>query len=333
MGNEITIKHLAEKLGLSKSTVSRAFQEKEGIHPDTRRRVLDLAKELDFRPSNLARSLKVKKTNTVGVLIPDYRIPFYSQAISGIFDQLAREGIHMMTCQSGENYEQEIAVLDTLLDARVDGLLISISRETKDLSHLKRLKEKGLPLVVFNRVTPELDVSQVFVDDYDGAYRLTRFIISKGNRQVFHMAGPEGLLLSMQREKGYRDAMSDEKIKVQKDWISRGDFSMASGYDIMKAIIKTGKLPDAIFVVCDAMAFGAIKACREEGIRIPEDMAIGGFTDEPAASIIDPPLTTVSQPIYEIGVHAADLLLKQIRGSQTPEMIRLKTHLKIRSSV
>ena len=335
-GRQITILDIARRLNLSKSTVSRALRDSYDVNPKTRSKVLELAKELDFEPSTIAMGLRQHKTFTIGVVIPSFRIPFYSVAISGIQDIFSAAGYNVMTCQSNETIGTEISNINSLLRNRVDGILISLSRETNTYDHIDKLREKGIPVVMFNRICASLPLPSVSVDDYKSARMATEYLIARGCRTIAHIGGPSGLKLSDDRKAGFLDSLKEHHLVQDELLILESDFSIESGEHAAEQLLKLKKLPDGLFCVCDAVAFGAIKKLRSEGIRIPADISIIGYTDEPVAALVDPPLSTISQPIFEIGQTAAKLLLKLIEGkshSHVPEKIELETSLKIRGSV
>jgi len=316
--NPYTIVDLARMLGMSKSTVSRALRDQYDVNPETRRKVLELARELDFETNTLAASLREKRSYIIGVVIPSFSIPFYSIALGGIQKAASAGGYNVMVCQSDEKYKNEIANINFLLKSRVDGILVSLSRETSDFNHLVKLKNRGIPVVMFNRVMEEADLPMVLIDDYTSAFDATKYLIDSGCQKVAHISGPASLLMSQKRKQGCLDAIYHSGLTVYDDWTEESDFSMESGERAMDKILLGKNLPDAVFCVCDAVAFGAIKKIREKGLRIPEDISVMGFTDEPVASLVSPPLTTVSQPIKEIGHQATQLLLEYIHDIKSP---------------
>ncbi len=332
---QITIKDLARKLNLSTSTVSRALRDLPDVSEKTKKKVRLLAKELDYEPNSIALSLVTKRTNTVGIMIPGFIIHFYSSAISAIQKHLMESGFNVIICQSGEDYKTEVNNVHALLSSRVDGIICSISRDTKDTDHLKQIQRKGIPLIMFNRVCHELNVSKVLVNDYGGARDAVEHLVTQGCKRIAHIAGPAGLQITNNRLKGYTDILKLHNMEIDQDLIVECDFTMESGMEGMKHLLSLSSPPDAVFAVCDAAAFGAMRVIKEAGIRIPEDIAIVGFTNEPLAELVDPPLTTVAQPTYDIGRTAARLFLEQIRlepEDRFPETRILKTELMVRDS-
>ncbi len=332
---QITIKDIARTLNISPSTVSRALKDHPDISKDTKKAVNELAAKLDYQPNSIALSLRKSKTNTIGVIIPEMVHHFFSSVISGIEDVAYDEGYNVMICQSNESYTREVSNTAALLSSRVDGMLISVSRETAQFDHLENLYRKNMPLVFFDRAYEGIDVSKVVVDDYDGAYRATEHLIKQGCRNIYHLAGPESLSISKLRKDGYIHALEAYNQPVHENHIVPCGLLRNDGYETIKKMIAEGTIPDAIFAVSDPVAIGAILAYREAGIPVPEKVAIVGFSDEPITSVIQPPLTTMAQPGYEMGRQAAQLLLKRMKGGDMDipsETVVLKTDLKIRES-
>lgn len=321
-------------LGVSVTTVSKALRGLPDIGPATRQQVLEAAQSMNYKPNPIALSLVKNETRTIGVIIPSFTIPFYASAISGIQKKASEQGYQIMICQSGESYDMEIQSVQTLLNSRVDGLVVSLASETTQFDHFQSLIDQGIPLVLFNRVCEDLLVSKVVVDDYAGAYNAVKHLVEIGCRRIAHIAGPDGLLLSKNRRLGYETALRDAGQSVQEKYILPCDFSIEQGKSISQAFMNLPMPPDAIFAVCDSAAFGAISTCRMLGLSVPRDMAIVGFTDEPVASYMDPSLTTVAQPTFLIGELAAEMLLNQIASGEpfVPAIRTLPTSLILRQS-
>lgn len=334
-GKQLTILDIAKQLNLSKSTVSRALRDSWDVNPETRRRVLELAKELDFVPSTLAMNLRQNKTMTIGVVIPSFQIPFYSAAISGIQDVASAAGYNVMTCQSNESAETEISNVNSLLKSRVDGIIISISKNCTQYDHITKLRQKGVPVVFFNRIPEDIEFPTVTVDDYQSSKMATRYLAERGCKRIAHISGPTGLKMTEDRKSGYKDCLTENNLPCNPEMIRESDFSIESGSEAAARLMELNPRPDAIFCVCDAVAFGVMSYLKSKNIRIPDDISIMGFTNEPVASLVDPPLTTVAQPVFEIGQNAAKLLLKQIDGKldkREPKHLKLDTQLIVRGS-
>lgn len=326
MNTQITIKDIAAKLGISPSTVSRALKDHPDISDATKKAVKALAEEWDYQPNSIALSLRSRKSNIIGVIVPQIIHHFFSTVISGIEDVAYKAGYNVMVCQSNEKYEREKADINALVSSRAEGLLVSFSKETENFEHLEKLQRKGIPLVFFDRISEEMDTSSVIVDDYGGSYRATEHLIQQGCKRIAHLAGPMHLLLSQNRVDGYIEALEKYDLPVDRDLIIECD-----GPTPDKGIEQTLKLldlpspPDGIFANNDMAGIGAIKAVQSRGLRVPEDVAVVGYSDWLLAAMMEPSLSMVAQPGYEMGKVAAEILLKQINTD--PEVREMESRI------
>ena len=320
---QVTIKDIAKELNISCSTVSRALKDFPGISPSTKKAVVDLANKYNYRPNAIALSLRNQKTNTIGVVIPETVHFFFSTVISGIEDEAMSEGYNVMICQSNESYEREADCIDTLMGARVDGLLVSISRETSDLAHLQKVVNEGKPLVFFDRLVEGMNASSVIVDDYQGAYDASKHLIDQGCRNIVHLEGPDNLILSRKRKEGYISALEDHEIPIDEDLIIEcRDGSKELAHKYFKHLLETGKAVDGVFASNDMAALGAVEAAKESGIKVPEDIAIVGFSNWQFSEILN--LSSVGQPGYEMGREAVKLIFQEINAEEeTKSQIRI----------
>jgi LacI family transcriptional regulator len=332
--NQVTIKDIARILGISPSTVSRALKDHPDINTDTKKAVNDLANKLKYQPNAVALSLKNSRSNTIGVLIPEIVHYFFSSVISGIDDVAAEKGFTVIICQSNENYDREVANAKTLLSHRVDGILVSISKQTQKTDHLTDLQEGGIPLVFFDRVAPEILADQVIIDDREAAYKATRHLIECGRKHIAHFAGPQNLEIGRERLKGYLNALSeagipsDERLIIEADNFEKARFATA-------AMLESGTIPDGIFAVNDLTAIGAMQTLQKKGYQVPDQVAIVGFSDGSLSGITDPNLTSVDQHGYEMGTMAAEMLFSRILSEEEeyiPEVKTIKADLIIRGS-
>ena len=333
--NQKTIKDIARKLNISPSTVSRALRNHPDISSRTKEQVISLAKELDYHPNSIAQSLQKRSTNTIGVIVPEIKYHFFSSVISGIEDVAYESGYIIMVCQSNESYERENINVRTLVSNRIAGLLISISQTTKNDEHFRILQRQGIPFVFFDRVCKNIETSKVVVDDHDGAFRAVEHLILSGYKKIAHLAGPRSISISQDRFQGYLSALKKYNIPFEDELVVYGGFNEEDGIMGFQRLLQLDKKPDAIFAVNDPVAIGAFMQIKECGFKIPDDFALVGFSDNPVASLIDPPLTTVAQPKYKIGRIAATLLLEQIENTTDqykPKVEVLKTQLIIRKS-
>lgn len=335
--SQVTIKDLARELGISPSTVSRALKDHPDISPDTKKAVNELAKKLNYQPNIIALSLRQSKSNTIGVIIPEIVHFFFSTIISGIEDVAYNHGYNVIISQSNESYEREVSDLKALFNSRVDGLLISISRQTTNVDHLKSVFERGMPMVFFDRAVDEMFTSKIIVDDTDGAYQATKHLIEQGCKRIAHLAGPDNLAITKKRVDGYIKALGDNNMMVNEKMILHCQTqTIEEGKEHAIKLLKGKNPPDGIFCFQDLYAVGVLKAAKELGLKVPQDLAIMGFSNWQITTMTDPPLSTVDQPGYEMGKRAAELLLKEIEAKEgdfvEPQIVTLPTRLLIRES-
>jgi DNA-binding LacI/PurR family transcriptional regulator len=335
MAHQVTIKDLARHLNISVATVSRAIRDMPEIKAETRDAVLKLAKEWDYQPNILATNLVKSRTKTIGVIVPDLAYHFFASVIKGIEEEAFARGYSLLLTQTSELYERELTNVQNLSRGQVEGFIISLSQETTDYEHLKRLQRKGIPLVFFDRDADEIDVPKVMVDNVGAAYEATRHLIENGCKRIAFLAGPTNVTVSNQRQLGYENALKNAGLKIDKALIVHGNYNLQKVIELTNELFELQEPPDGLVVVSDRLAVGAISALRVKKIRIPEDVAIVSFNDEPMCTIITPTLTSVSQPTFEMGKMAMSLLINQIDNLDSqlkPEVIVFKTELKIRES-
>ena len=328
-----TIVDIAERLKLSPSTVSRALGDHPDIKKETKERVKKIARELKYTPNTIAQSLKRNRTNTIGVLVPEIEHDFFSSAISGIEEVAYQAGYAIIVCQSNENFEREVINTNVLMNQRVAGIIVSISQSTKCSDHFQDAIRRKIPLVFFDRVCEDVVASKVIIDDYTSSFNAVTYLIGKGYKKIAHFAGPRELVICIKRWKGYVDALTKKGFDVIDEFVRYGGLHEQDGYDSMDALLKEGKLPDAIFAVNDPVAIGAFQRIGEAKLRIPEDIAIIGISNNKITSLVNPQLTTISQPSFEMGRKAAEILINIIKdGTVEPKTLILDTELIIRGS-
>jgi LacI family transcriptional regulator len=310
----ITIKDIAKKLNVSVSTVSRAFNDKYDIKKETRDLILKTAKELSYRPNPIARQLVDCRTYNIGVIVPEFINSYFPEVIQGIQEVLIPKKYQVLIMSSNEDGKTEMANVKTLEDNMVDGLIVSLTSSTLSIDYFSNLVKQGFPVVAFNRINEDLGIPKVIFDDYKWAFFATEHLIQTGHRKIYHLCGPRQLSFAKNRIKGYKDAMNKHRLPFQEECIINTGLTIESGYKVMEELIKANNVPDAVFAVNDPTAIGAIKALKKYHYKIPQDIAIVGFTESILAEHIDPPLSSVKQPTHEIGVKAANLLLDIIEG-------------------
>lgn len=337
--NQVTIKDIARELNISPSTVSRALKDHPDISVDTKKAVNALADKLNYQPNIVALNLRQKKTNTIGVIIPEVVHFFFSTVISGIEDVAYQAGYNVILAQSNESYAREVAHVKALFNSRVDGMLLSLSRETANFDHVESIISKGVPIVFYDRMYNSPTSSKVIVDDYAGAKEAVNHLITEGCKNIVHLVGAPNLIISVDRLRGYKDALKENKMEINDKLILSCDSgTFEEGKSVTQKLLASGTKFDAIFANNDPMAMGAMVAIKEKGLKIPQDIAIVGFSNWFFGELMDPSLTTIDQPGFEMGQEAARLLIKQIdmkeKDQYEPieEIKVLKTRLVIRNS-
>lgn len=336
MGNsKITIHDIARELNIDSSTVSRALSNNARVTQKTKDKVNAKALELGYQRNLLASSLRNNKTNTIGVIVPRISRHFFSSAIAGIEETAYEAGYNVTISQSLEQLEREQKIAQTFSANRVDGVLISVSMETKDNDYLKIFKNSGTPLVFFDRHIEMPGNSNVLIDDFQGGLDATEHLIMQGCKKIAHFSGPQELEIYKNRFNGYKAALEKHNIPLDKNLIISSRLMETDGIENAKKLLSLDIAIDGIFSANDTAAISALQYLKEQGIKIPEDIAIVGFSNEPISSVIEPSLTTIDQPGFEMGKIATNLLLKQIRDKQepgNPETIVLKPVLIKRNS-
>lgn len=335
---QATIKDIALELNISASTVSRALKDYHGISKETKRKVKEVAKKLNYRPNAIALSLRKSRSFTIGVIIPEVIHFFFSTVISGIEEVAFSRGYNVILTQTNENLKRELSSIETMLSNQIDGFLVSFSKETKDFDHFSNLLDQGYPIVFFDRVPEIPHAISVMVDDYKGAFDATEHLILQGYTQIVHLAGPLNLKISRERIRGYQDALIQNGRKIDPDLIVECPIGTSEESEqITNSILKSSSvLPDAFFANNDMAAVGAMVACKAAGLKIPQDVGIVGFSNWQFCSMLEPTLSSVSQPGVKIGSKATEMLIDLIEKKLDPDSISspivLETELLIRKS-
>jgi len=313
---QITIKDLAKELGISPSTVSKALKNHPDISGETKEKVSNLAKKLNYKPNAIALSLRSSQSKTIGLIIPEIVHYFFSSVISGIEELAYDAGYKVMIFQSNESFNREVIAVQALLDSRVEGILISISKETRDFAHLKNVINNDVPIVMFDRVCDEIESDKVTVDDYQGAYNAVNHLIKTGCKRIAHLSGPPGLQITDLRYKGYLQALKDNNLEIDRNLILYSDI-FKQAYVRTKQLINMPNPPDAIFTVNDLSATGVIKSLHESGVRIHDEISVMGFTNGLISRVTHPTLSTVDQHGYKMGQSSIQLLMDRLINNTT----------------
>jgi LacI family transcriptional regulator len=331
-----TLKSIATKLGVSVSTVSRVINGKSiryRISKDTQDAILKVAKELSYSPNQLARGLRLKRTNTIGYIIPDISNPFFSSIAKSVEKFARKFGYSILLCDSEENTDIEKESLQLMLNRKVDGLIIS--PVGLEVSHLVAISQKNIPIVLLDRYFPDLNIPFVTSDNYQGALEAVKLLIENGHTRIACIQGLKNTSPNNDRVKGYRDAHSKHDLEIDGSLLVGDSFGEENGYIETKLLLKKSLLPTAIFSVSNLISLGAIRAISEEGLKIPDDISMISFDDQPYSRFLSTPMTTVSQQSAQIGQIATKLLIDQIESNRSVEAkgIFLPTKIIMRESV
>lgn len=319
MYEAITIKDIAKALGLSTSTVSRALRGSYEISPETKKLVIEYAEQYNYRPNPIALSLKERRSRSIGVVVCEIANNFFSQAINGIESIAYNRGYHVIISQSHESYDREVVNVEHLASRSVDGLLVSLSAETDHIEHFKNLHEKGFPIVFFDRITEEIETFKVVVDNYKGAYDATQHLIDSGYTKIAHVTSSQHLSISKERLEGYKAALADNGITLNESYIrycNHGGMIYDELEDAVKSLVRLRDKPDAIFSAGDRLTISCLTALKAIGLKIPDDIALVGFSNSPLVELLNPALTAVKQPAFEMGQVATELLIKLIESKR-----------------
>lgn len=328
-----TIKDIARQLNISISTVSRALRNAHDVNADTKKAVMALADELQYQPNQLALSLRKQQTHTIGVIVPnlDYVL---ATMVRGIDEVALEAGYTVMVCQSNESFGREMVNTRRLMDSLVDGFIISVSSETKVYDHFKKIQEKEVPMVIFDRLIPNLAAPSVRLDNEEGGCLATEHLIEQGYKRIAILAGPKNLGISNQRLDGYLAALAKHKVKRDNDLIVHCDFNQDYAYFATEELLSMKKRPDAIFCISDRMAIGAMLAIKKRGLRMPGDIGLVGFNNDPVVSLVTPGVSSVEQPSFELGKAAAKLFIQTMHDYENMNGVQqvLRPKLFIRES-
>jgi LacI family transcriptional regulator len=313
-----TIHEIAKALNIHSSTVSRALNNSDRVKAKTKKRVVDKAQELGYMRNVLASNLRRNKSNTIGVVVPRISRYFFSSTIAGIEETAYKAGYNVIICQSLEEVERERKIIRNLMANRVDGILISVTMETQDSSHLTECFENGTPLVFFDRhVTGMKQTGKVLIDDVRGGFEATEHLIRQGCQKIVHFTAPLQVEIYKNRHRGYRSALEKYDIPYNEDCVLVSKLLKEDGYRLAEKIVAEFDGVDGIFSANDFAAIGALNFLKKARVNVPQDIAIAGFSNEPTSAVIDPSLTTVDQSGTEIGRLACNLLLDYFENGNT----------------
>lgn len=316
MPKKITIYDIAKELKITAASVSRALNNNPKISAKTRQLVQEMAYKMNYKPNRLAMALKSGKSNNVGVIVPKINSNFFSSIIRGIEDELFPHGYHVIICQTYESGTREIENINALLNAQVDGILMSYSGATSNQDHLNPIIEKNLPLIFFDRKADIEGVSSVTINDYKGAYLATKQLIDQGCKHIAHLTIDRSLEIYKDRFEGYQKALLDHGMQFQEDFIIESESTLEGGKASIQKLLELKQIPDAIFSASDFVALGAIRELKAKGIKIPDEFCVTGFSNEPFTNFMELPITSVDQFPLEMGKMAAKVFLEQVNNKE-----------------
>lgn len=328
----VSLKDIAQELGVSISTVSRALKNSPGVGEEMRTRIKALARDKNYRANPFAVSLLKNRVRIIGILVPDIVTHFYASIISGISDLARQQGYSVIITSSYEQYEQEKQCVEDLLNIRVEGIIACLSQETVDYTHFEVLKELNIPLVFFDRVCLTDLFSSVITDNIHSAQQATEHLLATGSKRVGFIGGANHLDIVKQRKHGYLQALRERRIAIEKELVCCSKLGFKEGYEATLQLLSQPNFPDALLVMNDSLTFGAMKAIKEQGLRIPQDISLIGYTDEEHSNYVEPALTAVTHPTYQIGKESCLSLLNQLNGNRKIIRKVIPSELVIRAS-
>ena len=336
---QVRLQDLAKELGISTATVSRALKDYPDISAETKRKVLELAKKLNYRPNSIAAGLRKSETHIIGVIIPEIVNHFFGKVIKGIMEVAYDKGYKVMLCQSDEDYEKEVTDANALLSSRVDGLIACLGTHTHQFDHFHDFIDAGIPVVFFDKTAPQIrDCSKVIIDDRLGAFNAVESLIEEGCTRIAHLKGPGEAFTFQNRLQGYKDALAKHGIPFDPSLIREcRELTHSTARSVARDLAGMPVPPDAVFAATDQLAIGAMVGLKEMGKSIPEDVAVIGFSNWEVGEAVDPPLSSVAQPGFEMGKLSAEILLREIQATKNDhpfeyETVVLETSLKLRGS-
>ncbi|RZS97377.1 LacI family DNA-binding transcriptional regulator [Cecembia calidifontis] len=333
---KINIKYLAEKLKMAPSTVSRALNDSYEISEATKAKVMALAKELNYQPNPYARSLRAHKSRTIGVIIPERINNFFAQVIDGIEEITQQYGYHLLVYNSHEDVEQEKKIISYLLGGRVDAIVMSVSSQTSSTEHLEQVQKQGIPIIFFDRIAQDMPTTKFITNDYQSGFDATRHLIKNGCRKIYFLLLSKEITIGKERLRGYLDAIKGSDLPFKEEWVIQCSQDEKQNMELFKSFLYPMDRPDGILSSVEKLAITAYHAIKQTRLSIPKDIKLITFSNMKIADLLNPPLTTISQPAHEIGRQCAKLLMNNLtKTKQIPiedKVITIPSVLQIRSS-
>lgn len=330
-----TIHDIAKKLHITASTVSRALNDNPRISDATKKAVQKTALKLNYHPNQIAAALRNGRSNIIGIIVPTVDRSFFSSVVRGIEEIANQAKYNVMICQSYDDYEKEVATVEALLRSRVDGIIASFAKQTRDFNHFLKAKERGIPVILFDRSNDELELSHVVVDDYLGGFKATEHLIQQGCSRIAHFAGAQRISIYRDRLRGYKDALIAHGLAFTESLVIESNLQLEDGRNSMAQLLKIKETPDGVFSSSAYGILGALQVLKEKNVRVPQDIALVGFSNEPYTSFTEPSITTVEQHSLRMGNAAAEIFLEEVLDDDKkfiPQKVVLKPELIIRQS-
>jgi LacI family transcriptional regulator len=330
-----TIHDIAEKLNITASTVSRALNNHPRISNATKKAVLKAAETLHYQPNHIAASLRSGKSHIIGIIVPSIDRTFFSTVVRGIEEIANTAKYNVMICQTHDSYEKELATVNALLNAQVDGIIVSFAKDTINFDHFLKAKEKGVPVIMFDRTHDDLEISQVVVDDFLGAYIATEHLIQQGCTRIGHFTNNRKISIYKERLRGYKEALLANDLPYNTDYVVEGNLQLEDGREAMEKLLRLPQTPDGIFSASAYGIMGALQVLKEHKIHVPDEVKLVGFSNEPFTYLTEPSLSIIEQHSMRMGNAAAEIFLEEINNRDKkfiPQKIVLKPELIIRKS-
>ncbi|GAB3656654.1 LacI family DNA-binding transcriptional regulator [Echinicola sediminis] len=334
--NGVNIKKLTEALNLAPSTVSRALNDSHEISEKTKKRVLEMAKKMNYQPNPFARSLREHRSKTIAMIIPDLVNNFFAQVIEGVEEITQQFGYHLLVYHTHENLEKEKEIVSHLLNGRVDGIMMSVSHQTKETEHLDAVHQKGIPIIFFDRICESIPTTKFVTNGYESVYEATSHLIKQGCKRIAFLFLSREISISQQRLRGYEDALKANNMEQDESLILKCENSDKENHGIIKAFLSGKDKPDGILAAVEKLAISTYYVANDLDLKIPKELKVVSFSNMKIADLLNPSLTTIAQPTHEFGRQAASLLMKKLTKKNTPdftdEVIVLPSSLHIRKS-
>lgn len=316
--SENSIVDIAKALGISPATVSRALNNNQRISEATRKRVKEMALEMGYRHNSMASSLRNRRSNIIGLIVPRISMYFHAFFITSLQRQLQAAGYNLMICQSNDSVSLEKELANTLYSARVDALVVSLTLYTKDIAHFEGFLQQGIPLVFYDRV-PVLDTPAYIIkgDDYRGGLLAGNHLMQAGSEHIAYISGPLSCSIYQERTRGFMDALAKQGVLMREDWVYHHELTAENAWNSLRRLFEDERIPDGIFAANDTTAIAAVEFARERGIRIPDDLKIIGYSNDPRTAIITPPITSIEQYPSEMADKVAETLIHALQPPLT----------------